>query len=169
MKSRPGTYALILKVNAPFEISVGKLGSLSGEKGFYIYCGSAFGPGGVKARTTHHAGQSQRPHWHIDYLRPIAMISEIWYSYDPVKREHDWTNALLDDQQISLPFIGFGSSDCSCRSHLLFSNQHPSFHRFVRKIHTQFADHKTISRFGNESDFSLKAGQRVTRKSTPGN
>ncbi len=146
MKSKPGTYALILEVDTPFEVEVGKLGLLSGKKGYYIYCGSAFGPGGVKARTTHHTKRSQRPHWHIDYLRKVAPIIEIWYSYDPINREHDWTSVLLNSKGISMPFIGFGSSDCSCSSHLLFTTQKPSFHRVVRNIHTQFTDHRTVSR-----------------------
>lgn len=146
MKSKSGTYALILEVDMPFEIEVGRLGLLSGNKGYYIYCGSAFGPGGVKARTTHHLKYSQRPHWHIDYLRKVAPIKEIWYSYDLINREHDWAGVLFKSEEISIPFIGFGSSDCSCSSHLLFTRQKPSFHRFIRNVHAQIADHGTVSR-----------------------
>ncbi|MFH2129978.1 MAG: GIY-YIG nuclease family protein [bacterium] len=146
--SKTGTYALILAVPAPFSVAVGRLGLFCGEAGWYIYCGSAFGPGGLRARTAHHGRHSLRPHWHIDYLKPVAGISEIWYTTDPVRREHDWVKVLCSDQRVSLPCSGFGSSDCTCRSHLLYSAQKPSFHTFVRKTHAQFPDHGTISRSG---------------------
>ncbi|MBU2643188.1 GIY-YIG nuclease family protein [bacterium] len=148
-RSETGTYALILEVGAPFSVAVGKLGLFCGEAGWYIYCGSAFGPGGLRARTAHHGRDSQRPHWHIDYLKPVAGISEIWYTTDPVRREHDWIRLLRTDQRITAPRIGFGSSDCACDTHLLYSAQKPSFHAFVRKAHADFPVHGTISRVGS--------------------
>lgn len=169
MKSQPGSYALILEVGAPFDLTAGKLGLLSGKAGYYVYCGSAFGPGGIQARTSHHRNHSQRPHWHIDYLKTVAAITEIWYTCDTVKREHDWIDILLNDHSLSIPFKGFGSSDCTCSSHLLFSKQKPLFRRFVQKAHKELSGHATISRFGNESTDSVIPVQRVARKSTPGN
>jgi Uri superfamily endonuclease len=50
IKPGPGTYALIMKADDPFELAVGKLGLLKGRADYYVYCGSAFGPGGIRAR-----------------------------------------------------------------------------------------------------------------------
>ncbi len=149
MKSKPGTYALILEAAEAFELAVGKLGFLKGPAGYYLYCGSAFGPGGVLARTSHHRRFSWKPHWHIDYLKSIAVIREIWFSHDPVKREHDWVGVLLKDNNTTIPFPGFGSSDCVCQSHLLFSEDKPSYYRFIRTVHHLFEKHQTVSRFVN--------------------
>lgn len=70
----PGTYALIFHCAAPFCVRIGKLGLVEGPKGYWIYVGNAFGPGGLASRLTHHLKPSHRPHWHLDYLvrRPIS-------------------------------------------------------------------------------------------------
>ena len=69
---RQGTYALLLAVERRRRITVGRLGALAAAAGCYVYIGSAFGPGGRRARLRHHLGVAQRLHWHIDYLRRIA-------------------------------------------------------------------------------------------------
>jgi len=40
--------------------------------GYYIYIGSAFGPGGVRARMLRHLRADKPKHWHIDYLREFC-------------------------------------------------------------------------------------------------
>lgn len=144
IKPGQGTYALIMKADTPFELVVGKMGLLKGRSGYYVYCGSAFGPGGIRARTTHHRKLAKKPHWHIDYLRPVADIKEIWFTYDPVKREHDWIRVLLGGKFI-IPFKGFGSTDCTCHSHLVYSTEMPSYHWFTRYVHNRLNNHRTIS------------------------
>ena len=66
MQTRPGTYALVLVSCSHQRVEVGKLGRLAVQSGYYVYVGSAFGPGGLKARIAHHVKISRRPHWHID-------------------------------------------------------------------------------------------------------
>ena len=65
MKPEGGTYALILVCPSKKRVQIGKLGSLEMRRGFYVYVGSALGPGGLRARVAHHQKVSQRPHWHI--------------------------------------------------------------------------------------------------------
>ena len=48
--SAGGTYAVIYRCDADLEIVVGKLGHVALTKGYYVYVGSAFGPGGLRAR-----------------------------------------------------------------------------------------------------------------------
>jgi Uri superfamily endonuclease len=50
MHSQTGTYALIFSAFHKRQPEIGKLGTLELKPGFYIYVGSAFGSGGLKAR-----------------------------------------------------------------------------------------------------------------------
>ena len=144
MLPKPGTYALILLASSEEDIRVGRLGLLQVKPGFYVYVGSAFGPGGVKARISHHKNISNHPRWHIDYLRAVTVIQEIWYTYDSVCREHQWAEILAGSRKALTPLGGFGSSDCGCESHLIFYHSHPSIKIFSRKIHAQYCDHETV-------------------------
>ena len=45
VEPRPGTYALVLQVTARESLQIGRLGKLELRRGFYVYVGSASGPG----------------------------------------------------------------------------------------------------------------------------
>ncbi len=45
-----GSYALLMENRRCSSILVGALGEVEFKRGFYVYIGSAFGPGGVDAR-----------------------------------------------------------------------------------------------------------------------
>ncbi|MGD2186246.1 MAG: GIY-YIG nuclease family protein [Desulfobacterales bacterium] len=144
MQARPGTYALILRSSADPLIEIGKLGKFLIQPGYYVYAGSAFGPGGIKARIAHHARISQRPHWHIDYLRSALLLDEAWYSYDSDQNEHQWADILTDLKGATLPIEGFGASDCSCKSHLLVFPTRPSVSRFRDRLRSKSNGHGKI-------------------------
>jgi Uri superfamily endonuclease len=155
MKSQSGTYAIVLKPVAKRSIQVGKLGMLRIQTGYYVYVGSAFGPGGLKARIAHHRSVSHRSRWHIDYLRAAAEIREVWYSYDPGAREHQWAETLAAAKESTMPFPGFGSSDCNCLSHLYYFKSKPTIASFRRRLRTKIKDHEKIFIESN-TDFKLK-------------
>lgn len=134
MRNSPGTYALILTASADRWIEIGKFGKFLIQPGYYVYAGSAFGPGGLKARIAHHARISQRPHWHIDYLRLALPLDEVWYSYDSARHEHQWADAFHRLKGATRPMVGFGASDCSCISHLLLFSTRPSVRRFRYRL-----------------------------------
>ena len=90
------------------------------QRGYYVYLGSALGPGGLRARIAHHQKPSTRPHWHIDYLRAHTRLHFVWLSYGGIRHEHEWARALQKMKDATIPFRGFGASDCSCPSHLYF-------------------------------------------------
>ena len=140
----PGTYTLIFLSSRKSRHTIGKLGTLKLKPGFYIYVGSAFGPGGLKARIAHHGKRPTRPHWHLDYLGSFLDLVEIWYTYDPVHREHQWAQTLSTTKGATVPLAGFGSSDCHCQSHLLFFNTKPAIRSFRRKIYASNADHVKV-------------------------
>jgi Uri superfamily endonuclease len=141
MHSLPGTYTLVLNSSIQNQVAIGKLGSILLKPGFYVYVGSAFGPGGLRARTNHHLRYSRRPHWHIDYLAPSLRLHEIWYTYDPTRREHQWAEIHANSRRTLIPLPGFGSSDCGCLSHLFFYPSQPSGNYFRHKIRAKFDHH----------------------------
>ena len=105
--ARQGTYALLLAVERRRRITIGRLGALAAAAGCYAYIGSAFGPGGLRARLRHHLGVAQRLHWHIDYLRRIATPFEIWYREDHHGSEHVWAQTCASLAGASLPLPHF--------------------------------------------------------------
>jgi len=122
---RPGTYILWLPCESGDEIRIGRLGRLALKPGYYAYVGSAFGPGGLAARLAHHLRPASRPHWHIDHLRQHLTIAAIGYAYDRREREHEWAAALRALPGAEIPLTGFGSSDCTCRAHLVWLPEKP--------------------------------------------
>ena len=120
----PGTYLMLLECRKTTRLSIGQLGNMNVVPGFYLYVGSAYGPGGIEARLRHHHKIATRAHWHIDYLRIVANILEVWCVYR-TRCEHDWARHLMNDESASLPLTGFGSSDCDCASHLFYFTRRP--------------------------------------------
>lgn len=132
--SAPGTYALILQSERNQTIRVGKSGSLTIRPGWYVYIGSAFGPGGLLARINRHIKKRKKFRWHIDYLRARVMLTAVWYTKSPLKMECDWAN-LFGQQKGAETITGFGASDCKCRSHLFRFVDQPDFRLFSRQTH----------------------------------
>jgi Uri superfamily endonuclease len=120
-----GTYLLLLQAEKQAGLMVGKLGRMAAAPGYYLYVGSAFGPGGVSARIRHHSKTAIRPHWHIDYLRTVAGLVDAWCVYDR-HCEHEWAQLLMQDNIAVMPFSGFGSSDCGCATHLFYLQHKPA-------------------------------------------
>ena len=123
LPDRPGTYVLILELNRPAKIGIGKLGTFAFAPGFYAYVGSALGPGGLRARVRRHLRSDKDIHWHVDALRAQAQPLEVWYAVGTERRECAWADALADLPRAEIPAPGFGASDCQCTSHLIHIDQ----------------------------------------------
>lgn len=134
LDSRPGTYALLLRADAPGTIQVGRLGKMDIRPGFYVYSGSALGPGGLRARVSRHERIEKPCRWHIDYLRAVTDVQEVWFTCDERRRECQWADVLGDLPHSLAPLCGFGASDCSCRTHLHFFVAQPSVSVFRRRL-----------------------------------
>ncbi len=128
-----GTYALILKADVTRELIVGKIGSVRIHPGFYVYAGSAMGPGGLGARVGRHMKKRKKRHWHIDHLRRHMEIIEIWYAVSEMKQECRWADFLSCFGGLSTR-PGLGASDCKCGSHLFYFEKMPLFSGFATKI-----------------------------------
>ncbi len=131
MKPKPGTYALILRSHSKAKAQVGRWGRLIIKPGYYIYVGSAFGPGGVQARVSRHCRKPKSKHWHIDYLREHLSPVGAWYSYETRELEHRWAQVFSDMADTS-SIKGFGCSDCKCYSHLFTISTKPDLAQFSK-------------------------------------
>ena len=87
-----GTYALVVGLDRSQDISIGRRGRFHFPAGFYIYVGSALGPGGVAARLAHHLRAGKCLHWHIDYLlgAKCARVTQVWAVESAARLECEW-------------------------------------------------------------------------------
>jgi len=124
----PGTYILILRLTEPRACCIGALGTYDLPAGYYLYVGSALGPGGLAGRVGRHLRRRVgayciRPlRWHIDYLLEIAEVFEVWAEPGTERMECAWARRLLEaGGRVIVP--GFGASDCRCPAHLVYFDQ----------------------------------------------
>lgn len=130
-----GTYALIILSTKQLHLQIGKLGTYDFPSGYYIYVGSALS--GLDSRLKRHMSSDKSLHWHIDYLLQQTKLVQIWYTLSKNRLECIW-NAILGEVPGVIPFIrGFGSSDCSCRTHLNYFSTPPSFNSFRKELTNQ--------------------------------
>lgn len=120
-----GTYCLILH-NRGCRASVGSLGEVSFPRGWYVYVGSAQGPGGLLRVKRHMQVASRKnisPRWHIDYLllHPDVSLSAVACAESRDRQTECAIASVLGGK----PVNGFGASDCSCRSHLFYFDSNP--------------------------------------------
>ena len=133
-KAEPGTYALLLKLDKQERITVGKLGPFDFPAGYYLYVGSALGPGGLQARLARHRRDSKQFHWHIDYLLQRAQLVEVWSVASEEKLECEWGEVARRLSGAQVPVQGFGSSDCRCPTHLVYFNARPDREEFMQTL-----------------------------------
>lgn len=134
-----GTYALVLHLEGREEITVGKLGTFTFPVGYYLYVGSALGPGGLEARLARHRRRPKKLRWHIDYLLEHAQLVEVWSAASTDRMECVWAQAARELTGSEMPASGFGSSDCRCLSHLIYLARKPAYKEFTAKIaNTQY-------------------------------
>ncbi|HCV26274.1 MAG TPA: DUF123 domain-containing protein [Candidatus Latescibacteria bacterium] len=130
----PGTYVLILQASARKHFRIGKLGMIEIHPGYYLYVGSARGPGGLAARVSRHRGRIRSRHWHIDYLLCHTEFREVWFMRSSAVLEHQWAAVLEVEESYEIPQTGFGSSDCNCSSHLFSTSRPPRLSTFRESV-----------------------------------
>lgn len=117
LPSGSGAYALYFRIDDRITLPIARLNDPVLEPGTYVYAGSAFGPGGIRARVGRHLRADKKPHWHIDHLSARVACVEV-RTY-PGGRECSLVAMLISDGAV-VPVAGFGSSDCrDCAAHLV--------------------------------------------------
>ena len=116
-----GIYVLKIYLKNTQEIKVGALGKNNFAKGSYFYIGSA--QKNLQSRIKRHLKSNKNFHWHIDYLLDKADVVDYYTLDGPKNYECKLFNFLYNKVEMEIMLKDFGSSDCSCVSHLLFSKE----------------------------------------------
>ena len=112
-----GAYVLAMQFDRPVEFSFQREEHVLAP-GFFIYSGSAYGPGGIRARLRRHFRRDKKLHWHVDRLTTVA--DSIHAIAVENGAECEIVGRLMLSGEFLFPLEGFGSSDCTnCLSHLL--------------------------------------------------
>lgn len=112
-----GVYILKIKLDKETKIKVGALGKQFFAPGYYFYAGTA--QRNLGARVKRHYSSDKKFHWHIDYLLAEAKLKNDYIFDLPAAGECFLAKKLIDKGG-KTPVKGFGASDCSCESHLLY-------------------------------------------------
>lgn len=127
-----GSYILVLRLVRRRKVAIGRLGTIAFPKGFYLYVGSAMAR--LTARLQRHLRTEKKDHWHIDFLRAVA---ESCYAL-PIRSSHRLECELAEALKKIADWgvCGFGSTDCSCETHLFGMERDPlqskDFHQLLQ-------------------------------------
>ena len=120
MKNYPdsGVYLLqLFLANKAEHVEVGALGKIEFPPGYYFYAGTA--QKNLAARIKRHYSSDKKFHWHIDYLLDKALLENDFVFSLPREGEC-FLAELLKENGGKILADGFGASDCSCGSHLIY-------------------------------------------------
>ena len=126
-----GSYALLILLESPQVIEVGRLGTVDFPADSYAYIGSALN--GIAARVNRHLRSDKKLHWHVDYLLQRAHLTEVIWAESDQRMECCIANVLQQRGLTSIP--RFGASDCRCSSHLFHS---PDFRLLQNEVSLAF-------------------------------
>jgi len=113
-----GIYLLIIGLEKEMIKEVGSLGDVMFQRGNYIYIGSA--QNSLEARVARHMSSQKKKHWHIDYFLEEAEIKEV-LAFELGSDKECELAQMLDNKFTRV--WDFGCSDCSCDSHLFFTEK----------------------------------------------
>mgnify|MGYP000306642246 CR=1 FL=1 len=129
-----GTYTLLVEVADETTVSVGAVGEVDFDAGWYAYAGSALGTGGF-ARVDRHRelarGERDTRHWHVDYLLGAAG-SRVDAVVRTAALDGECAVAGATDGE---PVPAFGATDCDCPTHLHYSPRRDALLASVERAH----------------------------------
>jgi len=110
-----GVYVLVIQVDEDTDVNVGAMGRLTFKKGLYAYVGSA--QNNLEKRVKRHLRKEKRKFWHVDYLLGDDATKVVRVFLEQADKTEECTIAKAIGER-GASMNGFGSSDCSCKSHL---------------------------------------------------
>ena len=116
-------YVVATWVPRRLEITVGALGPVTFERGWYAYVGSA--RHGRDARVARHFRREKPLRWHADYLFTAVPPRLAWLVDGPLT-ECELAGALAAQPGASRPVRRFGAGDCRCPGHLIRRGARPT-------------------------------------------
>ncbi|QDT33941.1 GIY-YIG nuclease family protein [Thalassoglobus polymorphus] len=167
----PGVYVLVFYLPRKTAITFDRKGAQHKFlPGWYLYVGSACGPGGLDRRLARHKRQhadGKRMHWNVDYFREHALLCEIWYSENADSNvEHQWAKALIELPTASVPVAKFGANDCreKCPSHFFHAPDRPSTAVFRKALATRICSTEVFVEFIKEPRRTKKVASGLQRE-----
>jgi len=126
-----GTYILLLECLSDCEITVGSLGKIRFEKGYYAYIGSAMNS--LENRIKRHLSKNKRVFWHIDYLTTSEKfkIAKVFIKVSDKKEESDIAKTFEKEFKY---IEGFGSSDSNDKSHLFIIDNFEKLFKILKSL-----------------------------------
>jgi sugar fermentation stimulation protein A len=122
-----GKYLVMLEIPRACDVETGALGTLHFKAGWYVYAGSA--RKNLSKRISRHLRKVRKQqHWHIDYLTPYAGIIKAYPIFTYRNLECELAAALENlggSGKLAVGVPHFGSSDCTCKSHLFYFKDKP--------------------------------------------
>ncbi|HHT9148012.1 MAG TPA: GIY-YIG nuclease family protein [Candidatus Wujingus californicus] len=118
-----GIYCLLIRLFKGRRIGIGRIGVFGFPAGFYVYIGSA--QHDMKSRIKRHLRRGKSFHWHIDYLLKYGYVIHVYKFAGKKDKECVLSHKIGNLRNASINAKGFGSSDCSCASHLYFFQDVP--------------------------------------------
>ena len=123
LKPNKGTYCLVARLDRDEDICIGARPAIRFPRGFYCYVGSAMN--NLEKRIERHLSPAKKFHWHIDFFLTRASVVNV-LSVRSLERLECAVSRELADSAGPAVMPGFGSSDCSCRTHLHFFTKDPT-------------------------------------------
>jgi Uri superfamily endonuclease len=129
-----GVYVLIIQVDEDIGVNVGALGELTFKKGLYAYVGSA--QNNLEQRVKRHLRREKRKFWHVDYLldSDAAKVVEVLYRQGSKAEECLVATEISKNGEAT---VGFGCSDCHCRSHLFQVGEYEYLQGSMQVLHVE--------------------------------
>ena len=112
-----GAYLLVIDLATTLVLDVPRAAPATLPPGRYVYCGSAYGPGGIRARVRRHLRHDKAIRWHVDRLTAVGRVVAVHAA--PGGSECALFEQVMKTPGASVPAPGFGGSDCRrCPAHL---------------------------------------------------
>jgi Uri superfamily endonuclease len=112
-----GVYCLVLWLPRACHITLTRRGTCRIERGWYVYTGSA--KRNLRPRLLRHLRRHKRFHWHIDRLRAVTSVQQVWVWPWTAGGECRTNATVRHMRDATYPVEGFGASDCQCYAHLV--------------------------------------------------
>jgi Uri superfamily endonuclease len=110
-----GIYVLIIHVGKDIDVNIGAKGRISFKKGLHAYVGSA--QTNLEQRIKRHFRKKKQKFWHIDYLLDNSAAKIVKVFFKQANKPEECAIAKIIGEKAE-PILGFGCSDCNCKSHL---------------------------------------------------
>jgi Uri superfamily endonuclease len=138
--SKKGNYILVFRLEERTRQNTPRFNDVILDPGYYLYCGSAHGYGGLNGRVMRNLTRSSRKFWHIDFLKECLHPIEVWYQDSSEKNECSFCQFLHNQMGGEIPIKGFGSSDCKkkCESHLVKFHQKTIIDNVFIELNSEF-------------------------------